>query len=120
MNSPFAQPAITDSPMDQRVAKADGQSAATDTVVASFDVHYRRYLDPKARTNKGVITWWGPVLAGDRLLVASTDERMLAISPYTGDLIGTMELSDKAALQPVVADGTVYIVTEDARLTALR
>jgi outer membrane protein assembly factor BamB len=80
----------------------------------------RRYEDPKARTNKGVISWWGPVLAGDRLLVASTDERMLAISPYTGDLIGTMQLSDKAALQPVVADGTVYIVTEDARLTALR
>lgn len=80
----------------------------------------RRYLDPKAKTNKGVITWWGPVLAGDRLLVASTDERMLAISPYTGDLIGQIELSDKAAMPPVVADGTVYIVTEDARLTALR
>ncbi|MCW0233790.1 MAG: PQQ-like beta-propeller repeat protein [Ferrovibrio sp.] len=80
----------------------------------------RRYLDPKAKTNKGVITWWGPVLAGDRLLVASTDERMLSISPYTGDLIGQIELSDKAAQPPVVADGTVYIVTEDARLTALR
>lgn len=80
----------------------------------------RRYEDPAARTNKGVITWWGPVLAGDRLLVASTDERMLSISPYTGDLIGAMSLSDKAAQPPVVADGTVYIVTEDARLTALR
>jgi outer membrane protein assembly factor BamB len=80
----------------------------------------RRYLDPKAKTNKGVITWWGPVLAGDRLLVASTEERMLSISPYTGDLIGEVKLSDKAAQPPVVADGTVYIVTDDARLTALR
>ncbi len=80
----------------------------------------RRYLDPKAKTNKGVITWWGPVLAGDRLLVASTDERLLSISPYTGDLIGQIELSDKAAQPPVVADGTVYIVTEDAQLMALR
>lgn len=80
----------------------------------------RRYLDPKAKTNKGVITWWGPVLAGDRLLVASTEERMLSISPYTGDLIGEISLSDKAAQPPVVADGTVYIVTEDARITALR
>jgi len=80
----------------------------------------RRYEDPKARTNKGVITWWGPALAGDRLLVASSDERLLSISPYTGDLIGAMSLSDKAAQPPVVADGTVYIVTEDARLTALR
>lgn len=80
----------------------------------------RRYEDPKAKTNKGIINWYGPVLAGDRLLVASTDERVLSLSPYTGDLIGAMSLSDKAAQPPVVADGTVYIVTDDAQLIALR
>lgn len=80
----------------------------------------RRYEDPKAKTNKGIIAWFGPVLAGDRLLVASTDERVLAISPYTGDLIGQVSLPDKAAQPPVVADGTVYIVTDDATLIALR
>ena len=80
----------------------------------------RRYEDPKAKVKKGIITWYGPVLAGDRLLVASTDERVLALSPYTGDLIGQVKLSDKAAQPPVVADGTVYIVTDDARLIALR
>jgi outer membrane protein assembly factor BamB len=80
----------------------------------------RRYEDPKAKTNKGIINWYGPVLAGDRLLVASTDERVLALSPYTGDLIGQIKLSDKAAQPPVIADGTVYIVTDDARLIALR
>jgi len=80
----------------------------------------RRYEDPKAKTNKGVISWFGPVLAGDRLLVASTDERVLSLSPYTGDLIGQISLPDKAAQPPVVADGTVYIVTDDATLIALR
>lgn len=80
----------------------------------------RRYEDPKAKTNKGVISWYGPVLAGDRLLVASSDERVLSLSPYTGDLIGQVSLPDKAAQPPVVADGTVYIVTDDATLIALR
>lgn len=80
----------------------------------------RRYEDPEAKVAKGIITWYGPVLAGDRLLVASTDERMLSISPYTGDLIGQAKLSDKASVAPVVADGTVYVITDDATLTAYR
>lgn len=80
----------------------------------------RRYEDPKAKTNKGVIAWYGPVLAGDRLLVASTDERVLSLSPYTGDLIGQISLPDKASQPPVVVDGSVYIVTDDATLIALR
>lgn len=80
----------------------------------------RRYEDPKAKINKGIITWYGPVLAGDRLLVASTDERLLAISPYTGDLLGEVSLPDKASVSPVVAGDTVYVITDDATLSAYR
>src|SRR5215510_2947981 len=51
MNSQLAQPerAIADSPMDQRIATANGPGIGTDTIVATFDVHYRRYLDPKGQ-----------------------------------------------------------------------
>ena len=80
----------------------------------------RRYEDPEAKIAKGIITWYGPVLAGDRLLIASTDERIVAVSPYTGDLLGQFKLPDKASVSPVVADGTVYVVTDDATLTAYR
>jgi len=80
----------------------------------------RRYKDPENRGNKGLITWYGPVLAGNRLLVASTDERAFALSPYTGDLIGSIKLSGPAASSPVVAAQTAYILTEDARLLAFR
>lgn len=80
----------------------------------------RRYEDPEAKVAKGIITWYGPVLAGDRLLIASTDERIVAVSPYTGDLLGQFKLPDKASVSPVVAEGTVYVVTDDAALTAYR
>lgn len=80
----------------------------------------QRYKDPTARTNKGLINWYGPVLAGDRLLLASTTERAYAISPYNGDLVGAIKLSGPASVSPVVAGGTAFILTEDARLTALR
>jgi outer membrane protein assembly factor BamB len=66
------------------------------------------------------ITWFGPVLAGDRLIVAGTNSQALAISPYTGEILGKQELPGPASLAPVVAGGTVYVVTDDASLLALR
>lgn len=79
-----------------------------------------RYEDPAARTRKGVITWYGPVLAGDRLLVASSTGLAYALSPYNGDLIGSIKMSGPATVSPVVAGGTVYLLTQDAVLSAWR
>lgn len=69
---------------------------------------------------KDPIRWLGPVLAGDRLVVAGTNGVAFALSPYTGQVLGREKLSGGAALAPVVAGGTVYIVTDDAALTAYR
>ena len=66
------------------------------------------------------IQWFGPLLAGDRLVVAGTNEMALAISPYTGDTLGQQKLSGAASLGPVLAGGTVFIISDDGRLLALR
>jgi outer membrane protein assembly factor BamB len=66
------------------------------------------------------ITWYGPVLVSDRLVVAGTNRRALSVSPYTGEILGEQELSGAASLGPVVVDGTVLLVTDDGRLLALR
>ena len=66
-------------------------------------------------------TWYGPVLAGDRLIVTGTSQEALSISPYTGAILGRQRLSGVASpVGPVVADATLLVVTDDARLTALR
>ncbi len=44
----------------------------------------------------------------------------VALSPYTGKVLGQQDLPAAAAVAPVVADGTLYIVTDDATLLALR
>ena len=78
-----------------------------------------RYEDPDKR--KTTYTWYGPLLVADRLIVTGTSEDALSISPYTGAILGHIELSSQAApFPPIVADGTVLIVTNDARLIALR
>ncbi len=66
------------------------------------------------------ITWTGPLLVSDKLLVMSSDGYMQALSPYNGDLLGRVSLDDGTSVAPVVADGTVYIYTNDATLLALR
>jgi outer membrane protein assembly factor BamB len=66
-------------------------------------------------------TWYGPILAGDRLIVTGTNQQALAVSPYTGAILGKQSLSGVASpVAPVVAESTLLVVTDDARLMALR
>jgi outer membrane protein assembly factor BamB len=99
--------------LDQRIAavsRDDGRVAwATDLP---------RWDDPEKQ--KDPITWFGPLLAGDRLIVAGTNKQALAVSPYSGEILGQQKLSGAASLGPVVVDGTVFVVTDDGRLLALR
>jgi len=66
------------------------------------------------------IYWSGPVLVSDRLLVTGSNGVALAFSPYTGKLLGKQTLPDRSHLPPVVANKTVYILSDDADLIALR
>jgi len=66
------------------------------------------------------ILWSGPVLVSNRLVVVSSDGYAQALSPYTGQLLGRMDIPDGAYIAPVVANGTLYIYTNGAELVALR
>jgi outer membrane protein assembly factor BamB len=77
-----------------------------------------RWKNPEKEAD--AITWYGPVLVSDRLVVAGTNRQALAVSPYTGEILGRQELSGAASLGPIVADGTLFVVTDDGRLLALR
>lgn len=66
------------------------------------------------------IKWSGPVLAGDRLVITGSHGEAWSVSPYTGEVLGRLDLSDNVSLPPVVADGTIYFLTEDGDLIAMR
>ena len=78
----------------------------------------QRFEDEEDR--EGPIQWVGPVLGGDRLVLLSSNEEGVALSPYTGEVLGKIELSEAALVAPVVAQGTLYIITDNADLMALR
>ncbi len=69
---------------------------------------------------KEPIRWFGPVLAGDRLILAGSNGLALSLSPYTGQVLGSQKLAGPASVTPIIADGTLYIVTDDGSLAAYR
>jgi outer membrane protein assembly factor BamB len=66
------------------------------------------------------VLWHGPVLAGNRLILTGTNAAALAVSPYTGKILGAIALPSATHLPPVVAKGTLYILADNADLIALR
>jgi outer membrane protein assembly factor BamB len=77
-----------------------------------------RYQDEDAK--KDPVQWSGPVLASDRLIVVASDGEAFSVSPYTGAVLGHVDFPDGIFINPVVADKTLYLVTDDAELIALR
>jgi outer membrane protein assembly factor BamB len=77
-----------------------------------------RWEDPTGKENP--IVWSGPVLVSDRLILVSSQGFAVSVSPYTGQMLGRVEIPSGAFLAPVVANDTLYIWTNDAQLVALR
>jgi outer membrane protein assembly factor BamB len=71
-------------------------------------------------TKRGPITWTGPVLASERLIVASSEGQALSLSPFDGKTLGEIDLSSGAFIAPIVARDTVFVLSDDGKLQAFR
>jgi outer membrane protein assembly factor BamB len=78
----------------------------------------QQWHDPEDKT--GHIIWAGPVLASDRLIVTSSEGTALSVSPYTGKVLGRIDLPDSTTIPPIVADKTLIFVTDSGELVAYR
>ena len=66
------------------------------------------------------IVWSGPVLVSDRLILVSSAGKAVSLSPYSGTLLGRIDIPDGTYIAPVVANGTLYLLTNGAQLIAMR
>ena len=74
--------------------------------------------DPEDRVDP--ISWVGPVLVGDRLLLGNSIGELWTFSPYDGKALGREDLGDAIRVPPVVADGKIFVQTDGGRLIAFK
>lgn len=64
--------------------------------------------------------WTGPVMAGNRLVVASSRGDVFMIDPRSGAIVKEMDVKGPVFVPPVIANETVYLLTDEAKLVALK
>ena len=64
------------------------------------------------------VSYAGPVLTNNRILVTTSNGYAFYISPYTGEIMGFLKVDAGASIAPIVANGQVIITTTDAELLA--
>ncbi|MAZ76039.1 MAG: hypothetical protein CMH31_01915 [Micavibrio sp.] len=78
----------------------------------------KKFENAKKRQNP--IVWTGPIMAGGRLIVASTNGRIIEIHPTTGETLRETKTGRTVRIAPVVASNTLYLLSEDGTLSAYR
>lgn len=92
------------------------------------------YRNPDRRKDR--IAWAGPIMAGGRLVLVSSGQsgggglplvgsgsgngQLVLLDASTGERLGDRSLSGPAYIAPVIANETVYVVTDNGRLIAFR
>ena len=69
---------------------------------------------------RGRITYSGPLVASDRVLTVSSEGQLIALDPQTGTELDRLRLGDNVYIEPIAVQGRVYVLTDDARLIAVR
>ena len=78
----------------------------------------RRWRDVEDRT--GPVSWVGPILAGNRLILANSVGEIANVSPVDGTVQSIANTEKPVSLSPVVAGNTLYILHDNGQLTAWR
>lgn len=73
------------------------------------------YRKPKDR--KGAIDWFGPVFAGDRLMVFSSEGEVRNFDPATGEKDGDWKVGSDLVGPPSIAGGRMYLLSTNGNLS---
>jgi len=92
--------------------------AASGRAVWAVEMPY--FVKDKPKRQQEIFAHYGPVLAGGRLFVASSDGLLRVFDPASGALVGSAAIPGGAASAPVVAGGTLYVMGANGQLHAFR
>lgn len=74
----------------------------------------------KGKAKNGPISWEGPILAGDRLILVSSEGQLLNVNALDGTIGSSAKIGAPVFVQPAVAGSTLYILDNKGELSAWR
>ncbi|MFK5996615.1 MAG: PQQ-binding-like beta-propeller repeat protein [Rhodobacterales bacterium] len=74
----------------------------------------------QGKRQKTAYVHYGPVMAGNRLIVASSDGNIRSFNPSSGAALGVVKIQGGAASQPAIVNGTLYILSGNGQLQAFK
>ena len=77
-----------------------------------------RFHNEKKKT--GAIIWFGPILAGNRLILTNSEGQIVYANPGDGSVQATVDGKTPFALPPIVANGTLYVLDQKGRISAYK
>lgn len=88
----------------------------------------RRYKSEKTKKDGTIkdskksnpVTWLGPVLAGNRLILTNSEGQIASASVDTGKVTSVINTKTAFTLPPVVANSTLYVLDQKGRVTAYK
>ena len=66
------------------------------------------------------IEWSAPIMAGDRLILTGSNGTLVEVNPHNGEIYQQTKIKDKVELTPALANGTLYMLSENGTLSAYR
>ena len=100
---------------EARLVRLDG---GTGDVIWSVEMPY--FTNDKARKRKAIFAHYGPVLAGGRIVVASSDGSLRLFDPTNGTMVASVDIPGGAASAPALAQGLLFVVGGNGQLHAFR
>ena len=79
---------------------------------------FGRSSDSRTAVEKPV--WSSPILASGRILLASNSGELVAVNARTGEVERSVNLGESVTVGPIAVGDSVYFVTDEARLIAVR
>ena len=66
------------------------------------------------------VYWAGPILGHNQLWMTNSLGQVVSFSPNNGAVIDTIDIENPSYIPPVIAQGMMYVVTDNGKLVALR
>jgi len=77
-----------------------------------------KFMNPEKAKDR--ILWAGPILSEHHLIISGSNGTALLVSPKNGDTIQELNLQTETMISPIIADKTLFFLTETADLIAYR